>query len=164
MDFGANKTPVEVIKEGAFGGTYFRDIYSGLNGNWYQKSWKEYDQLKNIDQKYYCSSYYDVSVNKYDVKCGTSLGFQEGKECINELDPCGWFQFTYWLGRRSLDDERQFNRGKEIVSRFKGKLVKMVKDVDGNFDDHSISLKIRQILLHWGYELTEKYIFFDSTN
>ena len=29
MDFG---TPVEVIIEGAFGGTYFRDIYSGING------------------------------------------------------------------------------------------------------------------------------------
>ena len=27
MDFGENKTPVEVIKEGAFEGTYFRDIY-----------------------------------------------------------------------------------------------------------------------------------------
>ena len=27
MEFGANKTPIEVIKEGAFGGTYFRDIY-----------------------------------------------------------------------------------------------------------------------------------------
>ena len=27
MDFGANKTPAEVIKEGAFGGTCFRDIY-----------------------------------------------------------------------------------------------------------------------------------------
>ena len=26
MEFGANKTPVEVIREGAFGGTYFRDI------------------------------------------------------------------------------------------------------------------------------------------
>ena len=26
MEFGANKTPVEVISEGAFGGTYFRDI------------------------------------------------------------------------------------------------------------------------------------------
>ena len=35
MDFGANKTSVEVIKEGAFGGTYFRDIYSGVNGKWY---------------------------------------------------------------------------------------------------------------------------------
>ena len=31
-DFGANKTPVEIIKKGAFGGTYFRDIYSGSNG------------------------------------------------------------------------------------------------------------------------------------
>ena len=29
MDFGANKTPVEVIKEGAFEGTYFREIYPG---------------------------------------------------------------------------------------------------------------------------------------
>ena len=30
MDFGTNKTPLEVIKEGAFGGTYFRDISSGV--------------------------------------------------------------------------------------------------------------------------------------
>ena len=28
MDAGVNKTPVEVIKEGAFGETHFRDIYS----------------------------------------------------------------------------------------------------------------------------------------
>ena len=42
MDFGANKTPVEIIKEGAFRGTYF-------NGKWYRKSWKEFDELKNID-------------------------------------------------------------------------------------------------------------------
>ena len=49
MDFGTNKTPVEVIKEGAFGGTFFRDIYSSVNRKWYRKSWKEFDQLKNID-------------------------------------------------------------------------------------------------------------------
>ena len=59
MDFGANKTPV--------------------------------DQLKNIDPKYYCSDYYDVSVIKYDVKCGTSLRFWENKGWINEIDPYGWF-------------------------------------------------------------------------
>ena len=29
MDFGANKTPAEIIKIGEFG---FRDIYSGING------------------------------------------------------------------------------------------------------------------------------------
>ena len=38
MDFGANKTLVEIIKEGAFGGAYFRYIYSGINGKWYRKS------------------------------------------------------------------------------------------------------------------------------
>ena len=27
MKFGTNQAPVEVIKEGAFRGTYFRDIY-----------------------------------------------------------------------------------------------------------------------------------------
>ena len=72
MDFGANKTPVEIIKEGAFRGIYFRDIYSGVNVKWYRKSWKEFDELKNIYQKYYCPNCYDVSVNKYGVKCGTS--------------------------------------------------------------------------------------------
>ena len=34
MDFGANNTPVGVIKEGAFGDTYFRYIYSSVNGKW----------------------------------------------------------------------------------------------------------------------------------
>ena len=34
MDFGTNKTPIEVIKEGSFRGTYFRDIYSGINSKW----------------------------------------------------------------------------------------------------------------------------------
>ena len=69
MDFGANKTPIERIKEGAFGDTYFRDIYSNVTQKWHKKSWKEFNQLKNIDQKYYCSNYSDVSVNKYSVKC-----------------------------------------------------------------------------------------------
>ena len=32
----------------------------------------------------------------------------------------------------------------------------MIKDAASRFDDYSISPKIRQILLHWGYELTEK--------
>ena len=77
MDFGGNKTPVAVIKEGAFGGTYWRYIYSSVNGKWYRKSWKKFDELKNIDGRYYCSNFYDVSVNKYGVKCGPSLRFWE---------------------------------------------------------------------------------------
>ena len=34
MDFGANKTPVEIIKEEAFGEIYFRNIYSSVNDKW----------------------------------------------------------------------------------------------------------------------------------
>ena len=75
MDFGIIKTSFEVIREGAFGGTYFRDTYSSVTGTWYKKSWKVFDQLKHTNQKYYCSSYYDVSVDNYGVKCGTMLRF-----------------------------------------------------------------------------------------
>ena len=42
------------------------------------------------------------------------------------------------------------------LSRFSGKLVKMIRNVGSKFDDYSISPKIRQILLHWGYKLAEK--------
>ena len=166
MDFGANKTPVEVIKEGAFRGTYFRDIYFNVNGKWYKKSWKEFEQSENIDQKYYHSDYYDVSVSKYGVKCGTLLRFWENKGWINKINPYGWFPwyFRYWLGRRLKDDKRQINRWKKIVSGFRGKLVKMIKDACSKFDDYSISPKIRQVLLHWGYKLTEKDFFINLTN
>ena len=140
MVFGANKAPVEVIKEDACGETYFREIYSSVNGKWYKKSWKELDELKDIDQKCDCRSYYDVSVNKYDVKCWTLLRFWENKSWINEIDRYGWFQwyFRYWLGKRSKDEKRQINKWKLIASRFRGKLIKMIKDAD-----HSILTKIR---------------------
>ena len=141
MNFNPNKTPIEIIKEGAFEVTYLRDIYSGINGKWYRKSWKEFDQLKNIDTKYYASYNYDVNVNKFGVKCGTSSRFWENKDWIKKIDPYGWFQwyFRYWVGKRSKDDERKINRWKNIVSRFRGKLVKIIRDACSKFDDYSIS-------------------------
>ena len=70
-------------------------------------------------------------MNKHGVKCGTSLRFWENKSWINEIDPYGWFQlyFGYLLGRRLEDDERQINKWKKNLSRFRGKLVKMIRDV-----------------------------------
>ena len=119
--------------------------------------------MKNIDQKYYCSDYYDFNVNKCGVNCKTSLRFWENMGWINEIDPNGWFQwyFRYWFGGKWEDDERQINRWKGIPSRFRGILVKMIKDAGSKFDDYSTSHKI---LLHWGYELTEKDFFNDLTN
>ena len=40
----------------------------------------------------------------------------------------------------------------------------MIKYVGGNFDDYSILPKTGQIILHWGYELTEKGFFINATN
>ena len=54
--------PIEVIRGGALGGTYFSGIYSSVAGKWYKMSWNAFDQLKDIDQKFYCSHYY-VSIN-----------------------------------------------------------------------------------------------------
>ena len=34
--------------------------------------------------------------------------------------------------------------------------MKMIKSSGSKYDDYSISPEIGQILLHWGYELTEK--------
>ena len=41
MEFRPNISPVDVIKKGDFGGTYFRDITSGVTGKFYKNSWKE---------------------------------------------------------------------------------------------------------------------------
>ena len=91
MNFGTNKSLIEVIKEGSFSGTYFRDIYSSVNNKWYKNTWKELDSLKNIDPKYYLSNFYDIKINKYEVKCGTSLRFWENKGSISSIDPYGWY-------------------------------------------------------------------------
>ena len=104
--------------------------------------------MENIDKKYYCSDFYNVSLNKYSVECGTSLRFGEKKGWNNKIDLYGWFQwyFRYYLGIRSENDQRQIGRWKRIVSKFKGKLIGMI-------NKGGDSPKIRQVLLHWGYEL-----------
>ena len=90
-------------------------------------------------------------MNKYDVKCGTSFRFWENKGWINKIDPNGW------ISSKLID-------GKKIVTKFRGNLVKMIRDVGSKFDEYPTSPKIRQILLHWGYELTEKYFFNELSN
>ena len=64
MEFSPNISPTDVIKKGAFDGTYFRDNYSCVTGKFYKNSWEEFKELGNIDRKYCCSDFYDASVNK----------------------------------------------------------------------------------------------------
>ena len=79
------------------------------------------------------------------------VGFKfEDHVWINKIDPYSWLQryFRDWLGRRSKVDKRQINRWKKIVSRFRGKIVQIIKDAGSKFDDYSVPPQIRQILLH----------------
>ena len=55
MEFHQNIAPIDVIKKAAFGRTYFRDIYSEVNNKFYKNSWKEFEELNDIDKKN-CSS------------------------------------------------------------------------------------------------------------
>ena len=165
-DFQPNKTPKQVFKEGAFGGTYFRPIYSSVTGRHYSSSQviKEYPKswFQGIDIKTMVTSPdYNKNINKYNVKCGSSLQTWEEKNWIVREDPYGWFQWycRYYLGRRSDDDERQIKRWLALAGpngRFRRRLMNQIIKQKKRYNDYSVSPVIRQVLLHWGYELTSE--------
>ena len=164
-EFKPNLTPKQVLQLGSFGGTYFRDIYSSINDKNYEgkevikefpKSW-----FKGLDiDKMVTSSKYDKKVNKYGVKCGSTLEAWENSGWIDKQDPYGWFQWycRYYNGRRTSDDERQIGRWLKLAGpngRFRRTLMNKIIKKGTTYDDTSVSPVIRQVLLHWGYQLTK---------
>jgi len=164
--FRPNLSPMEVLQQGGFGGTYFRSIDSAVTGLRYQgtevlgelpKEW-----IKGLSvSKQLCCQDYDTKVNKYGVKCGGCLGMWESSGWIVSIDPYGWFQWycRYFQGRRSTDDERQISRWAKsagITGRFRGQLCNKVLYANTSVDDRSISPVIRQTLHHWGFVLTQE--------
>jgi hypothetical protein len=163
-EFTPNLTPKQVFKMGVFGGTYFRPIYSSVTGKKYTSASaiKEYPkswfQGINIETMV-TSPKYDKKVNKYGVKCGSSLEDWEKSSWIVKQDPYGWFQWycRFYMGRRTNDDKRQIDRWLKLAGpngRFKKRLINMIKKKNTNYNDYTVSPVIRQVLLHWGYELT----------
>jgi hypothetical protein len=82
-DFHPNVTPEEILRGGAFGGTYFRSIHSAVTNQKYaaatvlattvDPAWTQ-----GLDGNRMLTSHtYDASVNKFHVKCGGSLGMWE---------------------------------------------------------------------------------------
>jgi hypothetical protein len=157
--FKPNITCYKVLKEGSFGGTYWRPIiYKGVK---YKNQHKKYkfgldDSILTLPWKEY-----DKKINKYGVKVGTTYEYWLEKDWITDSDPYGWFQWycNYERGRRSNDDDRQIKRWLSIAGpngRFRKWLITLILKKNGKWNDYSISPKIRQTLLHWGYRLTKK--------
>lgn len=164
-EFRPNLTPREIFLSGAFGGTYFRPIHSSVTGKDYKDIHKRYPKSwwKGIPEDHLTRPWdqYDTSINKHGVEVGTTLEFWEEKGWITEYNPYGWTDWLcgFYLGRRTPDDERQIKRWMQTAgpnSRFRKWLVRQIVEKGTDWDDLSVSPKIRQTLLHWGYELTEK--------
>ena len=157
--FKPNLTSKKVLEEGAFGGTYWRPItYKG-------KKYKD-QHIKykfGLDDSVLTLPWnkYNKKINKYGVKVGQTYQAWLDKDWITDYDPYGWFQWycNYERGRRCEDDNRQIQRWMGIAGpngRFRKWLVTLILKQNGKWNDYSISPKIRQTLLHWGYELTKK--------
>lgn len=164
-EFKPNLTPRQIFTLGSFGGTYWRPIYSNVTKKSYKNQHTRYPKSwwEGIPKEHMISSEYDINVNKYKVKVGTSLRYWESKNWISPLHPYGWIQWycDFYKGKRSADDERQIKRWLGVMSRFKSQLLKQIithskktnTPVTSNINNYKISPRIRQTLQHWGYVL-----------
>ena len=159
-EFDPDCAPQEVLAMGAFGGTYFRDIWSGVRG----EALRGEDALQALPRAWWkglntetqlCSAVYRKGVNHFKATCGGSLDMWESSGWINPIDPYGWFQWYchFFDGRRTTDDERQIARWHTFTnpnSRFVKPLVRKCVEAGKALDDASVSPVTRQNLLHWG--------------
>lgn len=168
--FTPNKTPEEMLREGAFGGSYYRPLYTRKLAITVDDDWKEIPEawLEGLDvARYLTSSTYDADVNKFKVSCGQSIEEWEAAGWIaHEYDVRGWFQWyiRFYQGRRCDDDERQISRWRKCVGetgRWRRMLLKKymgmgVREVfDDGEDEREVSPVMHQTCHHWAYEVRQ---------
>lgn len=135
LDFKPDLTPKEMLELGVFGGKYMTDCKKEFPENWFTKA-KLSPKRK------------DVSLNFFKIDASQPLSVWRKKGWIRDQDPRGWFQWycRYFMGRRSIDDERQIKRWK-AMKRHIAQIKKNCKPKDLN-----CRIKQRQALLHWAYD------------
>ncbi|KAK9915511.1 hypothetical protein WJX75_000077 [Coccomyxa subellipsoidea] len=166
-DFRPTLRPKDVIQAGSFGGIYFhpRGGRAGIiSPKGVAIDHKEFpaDWFEGLEPDMYRGRKYRTELNKYKVNAGQNQAAWEEKGWIKpELDPRGWFQWycRFYMGRRTDDDERQIKRWRGVAGekgRWKRALVNRVLAANKHFNDATVSPVLRQTLLHWAYELTER--------
>ncbi|KAI1410540.1 hypothetical protein F5Y13DRAFT_71959 [Hypoxylon sp. FL1857] len=174
--FTPNKSPEDIIREGSFGGTYWRPLYSRRLRTTISDDWRELPAswTSGLDvQKYLTSEMYDPEINKYGVACGQSIEEWEAAGWIaHEYDVRGWFQWycRFWLGRRCADDDRQISRWRKCVGetgRWRRTLLKKyvqmgirsVTDEGDDLEDErtgDVSPVVHQTCHHWAWEVRQE--------
>ncbi|KAF2094143.1 hypothetical protein NA57DRAFT_47163 [Rhizodiscina lignyota] len=171
-EFTPNKSPAEILREGAFGGSYFRPYKSRVLGITIDDDWKELPAswLEGLDvSKFITSPRYDPDVNKYKVSCGQSIEEWEAAGWIeHRFDVRGWFQWycRFFQGRRCEDDERQIGRWRKCVGetgrwrrillkKYVSMSIRDVADEGRDEDGADVSPAVHQTCHHWAYEVRQ---------
>ncbi|KAI4166513.1 MAG: hypothetical protein LQ343_007988 [Gyalolechia ehrenbergii] len=171
-DFTPNKSPEEMLREGCFGGSYFRPLYSRHLGITVADDYKELPPawIDGVDvNKFLTSPEYNPDVNKFKVSCGQSIEEWEAAGWIRHaFDVRGWFQWycRFFMGRRCEDDERQVGRWKRCVGengRWRRLLLKKyvalgIKEVFDDGEDEEgleVSPVMHQTCFHWALEIRQ---------
>ena len=167
--FTPNKSPEEMLREGCFGGSYFRPLYSRRLGTIIEDDYQELPNawIDGLDVTTLLTSpEYDPEINKYKVKCGQSIEEWEASGWIDhQYDVRGWFQWycRFYMGRRCPDDDRQISRWRKcagetgrwrraLLKKYRAMGVREVFD-DGEDEEKSdVSPVIHQTLFHWASE------------
>ncbi|KAI0377096.1 hypothetical protein F5Y04DRAFT_191164 [Hypomontagnella monticulosa] len=173
--FTPNKSPEDIIREGSFGGTYWRPLYSRHLRTTISDDWRELPAswTSGLDvEKFLTSATYDPEINKYGVACGQTIEEWEAAGWIvHEYDVRGWFQWycRFWLGRRCADDDRQISRWKRCVGetgRWRRTLLKKyvqmgIRSATDEGDDAAderigdVSPVVHQTCHHWAWEVRQ---------
>lgn len=134
-DFTPDLTPKQMLKMGVFGGRYMTDCKQEFPRDWFKEA--------NL-----CPKRHDPKLNYFGVNASQPLSVWRKKGWINPQDPRGWFQWycRYFMGRRTLDDERQIKRWKAI----KRHIAQIKKNC--RTGDLSCRRVQRQAVLHWAYD------------
>ena len=179
-NFTPNKSPESIIREGSFGGTYWRPLYSRKLRVTVADDWRELPAPWTSGlpaARYLTSTTYDPGANKYGVACGQSIEEWEAAGWIaHEHDIRGWFQWhcRFWMGRRCADDDRQIARWRRCVGesgRWRRALLKKyvqngirhVTDEGDGLDGDSgeepkgdVSPVVHQTCHHWAWEVRQE--------
>ena len=133
--FEPELTPKELLALGVFGGKYMTDCRAEFPQSWFARA-------KLSPERH------DPSLNYFGVNASQPLSVWRKNGWIHPDDPRGWFQWycRYYMGRRSLDDDRQIRRWRQMA-RHVAQIRKgcMPRDLD-------CRRRQRQALLHWAYD------------
>lgn len=129
--FTPNISPEEIIRQGSFGGGYWRVITSA-KGKVCRNDWSDLpaEWYEGLDKaRLMTNMTYNAKVNKWACKVGQSYDAWEESGWLElEHDSRGWFHWytRFWMGRRCADDTRQLGRYKGIAAAASGRWRRML--------------------------------------